>query len=150
MTDIKKEDFNEDIYFGNLSDLMGYYLHAFKLTLYYLYKIDSMKQNYNLKDIYNSIIFSICDFGGDTDTNAAIVGMILGPLIGIKNFDNKFLDVFLNFYSKERIIYTNAFIYYYAKYLIEANQNGNTNDTDGIKINYNFYKMINDMIYKKL
>ena len=113
MSDIKKGDFTEEIYFNNLSNLMGYYLHAFKLTLYYLYKIDNMKQHKNIKEIYNQIIFSICDFGGDTDTNAAIVGMIVGPLIGIKNFDHKFLDTFLNYYSKKRIIYTNAFMYYY-------------------------------------
>ena len=151
MSEIRKEDFNEDIYFGNLNHLMGYYLHSFKLTLYYLYHIDEMKNNINIKEIYNKIIFSICDFGGDTDTNAAIVGMILGPLIGIQNFDDKYLNTFLNFYSKKRIIYTNAFIYFYAKYLIEIN-NRNPNDKVkfGEKINFNFYKMVYDFLFKKL
>jgi ADP-ribosylglycohydrolase len=151
ISDIKKEDFTEDIYFGNLSHLMGYYLHSFKLTLYYLYKLDEMKKNLNIKDIYNKIIFSICDFGGDTDTNAAIVGMIIGPLIGIKNFDNKYLDVFLNFYSKKRIIYTNSLMYYFALYLINATKNENYyNSNFGEKINSNYFKIIYDFIYKKL
>ena len=150
ISDIKKDDFTEDIYFGNLSHLMGYYLHSFKLTLYYLYKLDEMKKNLNIKDIYNKIIFSICDFGGDTDTNAAIVGMIIGPLIGIKNFDNKYLDVFLNFYSKKRIIYTNSLMYYFALYLINSTKNENYyNSNFGEKINFNYFKIIYDFIYKK-
>ena len=150
ISDIKKEDFNEDIYFGNLSDLMGYYLHAFKLTLYYLYKFDEMSQKHNIKEIYNKIIFSICDFGGDTDTNAAIVGMILGPLIGIHNFDHKYLDIFLNFYSKSRVIYTNAFMYHYAMYLIQASADNNHNKNFGEKIKFNFFKMIYNFLYKNI
>ena len=130
---------------------MGYYLHSFKLTLYYLYKLDEMKKNLNIKDIYNKIIFSICDFGGDTDTNAAIVGMIIGPLIGIKNFDNKYLDVFLNFYSKKRIIYTNSLMYYFALYLINSTKNENYyNSNFGEKINFNYFKMIYNFLYKNI
>ena len=152
ISDIKKEDFIEDIYFGNLSNLMGYYLHSFKLTLYYLYKFDEMCQKNHKKDIYNKIIFSICDFGGDTDTNAAIVGMILGPLIGINNFDKKYLDIFLNFYSKNRVIYTNAFIYYYAMHLIQnsSDNNHNYNKNFGEKINFNYFKMIYNFLYKNI
>ena len=151
MSDIKKDDFIEDIYFNNLSNLMGYYLQAFKLTLYYLYKIDDMKQNKNIKEIYNKIIFNICDYGGDTDTNAAIVGMIIGPLIGIKNFDKKFLDIFLKYYSKNRIIYTNAFMYYYSLYLIDIVNNVNHyNRKFGEKVNFNFFQMIYNILYNKL
>ena len=148
LSSIKKDDFKEDNYFGNLSYLMGYYLHSFKLTLYYLYKIDDMKKNMNIKEIYNKIIFSICDYGGDTDTNSAIVGMILGPIIGIKNFDEKFLNIFLNFYSKKRVIYTNAFVYFFVQYLINIDIEKNQNF--GEKINFNFYKMINYCLYKNI
>ena len=77
--------------------------------------------------------------------------MIIGPLIGIKNFDNKYLDVFLNFYSKKRIIYTNSLMYYFALYLINATKNENYyNSNFGEKINSNYFKIIYDFIYKKL
>ena len=151
ITSIKKEDFKEDIYFGNLSNLMGYYLHAFKLTIYYLYNFDNMKRNMNIKEIYNKIIFNICDYGGDTDTNAAIVGMILGPLIGIKNFDNEFVKIFLNFYSKNRVLYTNAFIYYFVQYLINIDtENNHYNSIFGEKINFNFFEILYNILYKNI
>ena len=147
LNDFEKNDFNEDAYFGDLSNLMGYYLHAFKLTLYYLYNFEKMKKTINVKHLYNNIMFSICDFGGDTDTNAAIVGMIIGPLIGLQNFNNEYFETFLNFYSKDRIIYTNAFMYFYANYLINIEKN--TSITEN-KVNFNFYKMIYDMLNKEL
>ena len=148
LKDFGKNDFEKDKYFGDLSNLMGYYLHAFKLTLYYLYNFDNMKKEMNIKDIYNNIIFNICDFGGDTDTNAAIVGMIIGPLIGLENFKNKFFDTFLSFYSKKRLIYTNVFMYYYARYLIDIANGPTISNND--KINFNFYKMMDEMLNKDL
>ena len=150
INDFEKNDFIEDKYFGDLSNLMGYYLHAFKLTLYYLYNFEKMKKTINIKNIYNYIIFQICDFGGDTDTNAAIVGMIIGPLIGLENFDKKYFEIFLNFYSENRIIYTNVFMYFYAKYLIEIGNDSNYYNMSNNKINFNFYKMINEFINKEL
>ena len=149
LKEIEKRDFVEDIYFGDLTKSMGYYLHAYKLTLYYLYIFDDMKNGMNIKNIYNKIMYSICDFGGDTDTNAAIVGMILGPLIGLENFDNKYLDTFLSFYSKSRLLYTNVFMYFYAKYLIDISNISNIS-TNNPKINFNFYKMIDEMLNKQL
>ena len=148
LNDLEKTGFEEDNYFRNLNNLMGYYLHAFKLTLYYLHNIDKMKKEMNIKEIYNNIIFKICDFGGDTDTNAAIVGMIMGPLIGLENFNNKYFDTFLSFYSKQRLIYTNVFMYYFANYLIDiSNSSINTNND---KVNFNFYKMMEEMLNKEL
>ena len=38
----------------------------------------------------------ICNWGGDTDTNAAIVGCVLGAIIGFDNFGNE-LKVMLDF-----------------------------------------------------
>ena len=122
LKEFEKNNFDKDIYFGNLIDRMGYYLHAYKLTLYYLYNFNDKT---NLKNIYNEIMYEICDFGGDTDTNAAIVGMIMGPLIGLDNFDKNYLETFLSFYSKDRMIYTNVFMYFYAKYLIDISNNTN-------------------------
>ena len=147
LNDFERNDFTEDKYFGDLRNLMGYYLHAYKLTLYYLYNFEKMKIEIGIKNIYNNIIFKICDFGGDTDTNAAIVGMVMGPLIGLENFTNKFFETFLNFYSKQRIIYTNIFMYFYANYLIDIANNSNLPDN---KVNFNFYKMIDEMLNKEL
>ena len=146
LKEFEKNNFNKDIYFGNLSDKMGYYLHAYKLTLYYLYNFNDKT---NLKNIYNEIMYEICDFGGDTDTNAAIVGMVMGPLIGIENYDKNYLETFLSFYSKDRMIYTNVFMYFYAKYLIDISNNANISFNDS-NVNFNFFKMINDMLNKEL
>ena len=44
-----------------------------------------------------SEIQEICDYGGDTDTNAAIVGTVIGPLIGFKNFGDETISSFLKF-----------------------------------------------------
>ena len=68
-------------------------MHAFNLTLYYLNIFDEQKKNMSLKEVYNNIIFDICDFGGDTDINAAIVGMVIGPLI-VEKMENIFLTFF--------------------------------------------------------
>ena len=146
LKEFEKNNFDKDIYFGNLSDKMGYYLHAYKLTLYYLFNFNDKT---NLKNIYNEIMYEICDFGGDTDTNAAIVGMIMGPLIGLENFDKNYLETFLSFYSKDRMIYTNVFMYFYAKYLIDISNNTNISINDS-NVNFNFFKMINDMLNKEL
>ena len=117
--EIEKPDFNKDVFFGNLYYQMGFYKHAFNLTVYYLSIIDRETKinKKSLKEFYTSMIFDISDFGGDTDTNGAIVGSVLGPLIGLENFERKYFDIFLNFYSRERIIYNSAFMYYYVEYL---------------------------------
>jgi hypothetical protein len=94
----------------------------------------------SLKDIYNNMIFEISDFGGDTDTNGAIVGMVMGPLIGMGNFDRKYFDVFLNFYSRERILYNNIFMYIYAFYLEKKK------DLDDINIKDDIYTVKYEII----
>ena len=124
---------------------MGYYFHAFRLTIYYLYIFDDLKGN----NVYNQIIYKICDYGGDTDTNAAIVGMIIGPLIGLENFDRHKLKTFLNFYSKTRLIYTNVLMYFYAKYLVEISQNSSSH-TKGSKFKFNVCEILYDMTNKEL
>ena len=142
---LKDPSFNESIYFGNLSDQMGYYLHAFKFTIYNLYVFDDLKGN----NVYNQIINKICDYGGDTDTNAAIVGMIIGPLIGLENFDKSKLDIFLNFYSKTRLIYTNVLMYFYAKYLVDISENPSSH-TKNSKFKFNVGELLYDMTNKEI
>ena len=69
---------------------MGYYIHSFKLSILYLYKYPDMAEN-NDTDLYYKIMCDICNRGGDTDTNCAIVGTMIGPLIGYKNFKKNLL-----------------------------------------------------------
>ena len=141
----KDPNFREDLYFNDVSKQMGYYFHAFKLTIYFLYIFDDLKGN----NIYNQIIYKICDYGGDTDTNAAIVGMIIGPLIGLENFDRHKLETFLNFYSKTRLIYTNVLMYFYAKYLVEISNNSSSH-SKGSKFKFNVFEILYDMTNKEL
>lgn len=145
LKDFKKPNFKEDYYFGDLSDQMGYYLHAFRLTLYFIYIFDDLKGH----KVYDEIIYKICDYGGDTDTNAAIVGMIIGPLIGLENFDKRKLDIFLNFYSKTRLIYTNVLMYFYAKYLIDISKKPISHSNNS-KFRFNVFEILFDMTNKEL
>ena len=57
----------------NVNKHIGYYMHAFKLSVYYICKYPEMGENQD-KDLYYKIMCDICDRGGDTDTNCAIVG----------------------------------------------------------------------------
>ena len=101
---------------------MGYYLHAFKLTIYFLYKYPQMEkpeiyENQNCNNLYRTIMEEICDFGGDTDTNCAIVGTLIGPLIGYKKFDQNLFDIFIHFFPKTRLQYISAFMFEYVELL---------------------------------
>ena len=149
LEEVSKPDFDKDIFFGNLYEQMGFYKHAFNLTVYYLSILDKeTKDNKkSLKDFYTDMIYDISDFGGDTDTNGAIVGIVLGPLIGMENFERKYFDVFLNFYSRERLIYLNVFMYFYAEYLTTIENGKLKIDKNGNEISFffmdKFLKMLN-------
>ena len=105
----------------NVTIHMGYYVHAFRLTLYYLYffnEINSEKEFSKFRVIMNQI----CSFGGDTDTNAAIVGAVVGPLIGYKNFcDEDFLKM-VSLVPKKRFVFSPALMIIYV-YFIKNNIN---------------------------
>ena len=100
----------------NVFNNMGYYLHAFKLCLYFLNKFQNENLNEN-QNIYYEIICEICDFGGDTDTNSAIVGTLFGPLIGYKNFGDKYFSRMFSFIPNERTEFINSFMVIYVDYL---------------------------------
>ena len=98
--------------------LMGYYLHGFKLSVYYVKKLADKDKNLQ-EDTYYKIMCEVCDFGGDTDTNCAIVGAMIGPLIGYKNFNENYFDQFIRFIPEERCQFNSAFMYIYVNYLEE-------------------------------
>ena len=150
LNEFSKPNFSKDDYFDNLEIQMGFYRHAFNLTLYYLSIFDEQKKVMSLKDFYTNMMFDISDFGGDTDTNGAIVGMVMGPLIGMENFDKKYFDVFLSFYSRERLVYTNVYMYFYALYLKKIENKAIDIDKNAKKVNFYFIEMILNMLNKEL
>ena len=130
---------------------MGYYMHAFKLSIKYLYKYPDMGKN-NDKDLYYKIMCDICDYGGDTDTNCAIVGTMIGPLIGYKNFPKELFSTFINFIPFKRTQFISAFAYIYVNYLEqkilknEKNITPNKINEKDKGFNYIAYNMIKEFL----
>ena len=122
---------------------MGYYLHGFHLSVYFLHKYPEMATNED-KDLYYKIMCDVCDFGGDTDTNCAIVGAMIGPLIGYKNFKKELFDIFIRFIPEERCQFNSAFMYIYVDYLEKkmkqknetTNENNSEQKQDNQETNY--------------
>lgn len=94
----------------------GYYLHSFRLSVFFLFRLKDIDMSKS-KDIYYKIMCNICDLGGDTDTNCAIVGTMIGPLIGYKNFNNNYFDKFIRFIPEKRCQFNSAFMYIYVDLL---------------------------------
>jgi len=61
---------------------MGWLKIAFNYSFYYLKHADNFRDE---KDFFTTKIKQILLEGGDTDTNAAIVGGMIGGLVGFKN-----------------------------------------------------------------
>ena len=97
---------------------MGYYIHGFRLSVFFIHKYPDMGENKD-KNLYYKIMCDVCDYGGDTDTNCAIVGAMIGPLIGYKNFKDDLFDRFIKFIPNRRCQFNSAFMYVYVKYLDE-------------------------------
>lgn len=133
--------FNKEEFFKSVSESrIGNYDKGFKLTLYYLYFFDSIKEEKTEMGEYSKyrvIMNEICNCGGDTDTNAAIVGTVIGPLIGFNNF-GKDLDILLEYVPRERFFYSTSLIYYYMKYLEDSNKE----TEQGTTIRFNYYRNI--------
>ncbi|MCQ2819948.1 MAG: ADP-ribosylglycohydrolase family protein [archaeon] len=124
------EDKNEDKkyeeeFFNSFYKMAGYYMHSIRLIIHslYLFKRKQSRNKFEVGEIFMEIMNFICDVGGDTDTNAAIVGGVIGPLVGYKNFGGIFEEMFKMIYKK-RIIYSPAFMVFYVDYLFTAKNKG--------------------------
>ncbi len=97
---------------------IGAYFHALKMTLHYLKNFDSPAYNRPEGNIskYVLIMNEICDMGGDTDTNAAIVGMVIGPLVGYKLFGRN-LDLVLKCIEDGKEHYSSILAYFFIEFL---------------------------------
>ena len=144
LEEYKSVDFDKYKYFESINKQSGLYIHAFKLVFYYLYMFENIDNDKNIDNTYTFIMKEICDFGGDTDTNCCIVGGIIGPLIGYLNFDKKFFDVFISYFSDTRIQYTNALIYFFVQYLEETKNFDKEKKKK--KISFNYFKYIYYML----
>ena len=105
----------------NVNIHMGYYFHAFRLTLYFLYYFNEIEVEQNFTK-FRTIMNQICAFGGDTDTNAAIVGAVIGPLIGYKKFGDEEFKKMVSLVPHNRFIFCPALMIIYA-YFIKDNKN---------------------------
>ena len=139
----KSKDFDYIFFFGDTQsndcineNSIGWYVHSLKLTLYYLINFEKYKKN-----TFRTIMDEICNFGGDTDTNACIVGCVIGPLIGMKNFGDKFDNV-INLIPKNRAIYSILLMVPYVFYLKYSNRNDKF-----IKDEHYFLRTILTLIY---
>ena len=126
----------------NVKSHMGLYYHAFRLTLYYLYFFDEIKEEEKTTK-YRTIMNQICNFGGDTDTNAAIVGTVIGPLIGYHNFGKDEFYTMVSLIPKKRYIYSPALMVIFV-YFLKDNINNNK------EFKANFLKMLLTMLYEKI
>lgn len=87
---IKDYSFNSNTFYKS----MGWFFHSLSACIWMLLRV-SKGEDLN----YIMIIKEIINLGGDTDTNAAIVGGIIGSLYGIENIPNEYLKILMNFNS---------------------------------------------------
>ena len=62
---------------------MGFVKHAFVLSMYTLMRCTEKPIN----EAYNYAILQTVFLAGDSDTNAAIVGGVIGAYVGVENID---------------------------------------------------------------
>ena len=138
-----KSDYDTEPFFNAVSEEhIGWYAHGFRLTLYYLSNIDKFLN-------YRDIINHICNLGGDTDTNAAIVGSVLGPILGFDKLGATETEVVLSVVPEDRFGYCTAMMYYYIQYLEESNKEI-AEKKEITEIRYNYIKMLLGLLYKKI
>ena len=63
--------------------MMGFVKHGFILAFYCLLKVKAMK----VEEAFDFAMEQTAMLAGDTDTNCAIVGGLIGAYTGLKNID---------------------------------------------------------------
>ena len=97
---------------------IGWYGHAFKLTIYYLINFEQIEE----KNRFQNIMEEICNLGGDTDTNCCIVGCVIGPLSGLSNF-GAYFDKVLEVIPRNRYLFSISIMVLYVLYLRRSSRN---------------------------
>lgn len=108
---------------------IGFYRHAFKIIFLVLRFYQDFSKN-GKENIYEDIMFFICNLGGDTDTNCCIAGGVVGALVKLGNINEKYLNPHLEFCTSSAktkqprwIIYSPAYLGYYAIKLYDNMEN---------------------------
>ena len=70
----------------------GYIRNAFYLSFYFLLRYDP-----EIEDYWTYALRAVIGLGGDTDTNACVVGAMMGALVGIKEMPSKMYKKVLAF-----------------------------------------------------
>ena len=148
LENFEDKNFNKDNFF-NITVHQGYYVHAYKLTLYYLFIFDKIPET-NMISKYRYIMNEICDFGGDADTNCAIVGTVIGPLIGYNKFDQNDFDIFLYHVNNRRVQFATSYMYLFIKFLDVSNKEANKQNKNKNEIRYNVAKLFTILFYYKI
>jgi ADP-ribosylglycohydrolase len=147
LDDFMKKDFDKNTYFNDMYRFMGFYVHAIRLSLYFLYDFDNIQPMKGYTK-YRTIMNHINNFGGDTDTNSAIVGQVIGPLIGFDNFGEKELRLILNFVSPSRFQYSASMVYFFIHYLEKMTKKKLEENVNKIP-RFNFIRYLLKMIYSE-
>ena len=70
----------------------GWVKHALTMSFYFLLKSSQFEE-----DIFEYAIKTTIQCGGDTDTNACIVGGMIGTLVGFKKLNSKYVGKIFSF-----------------------------------------------------
>lgn len=120
----KFESFEEGLnsqYIGEIGvKFIGLYSHAFKL-IFFVLKFYSDIYKMDKDNVYINIMNSICDLGGDTDTNCCIVGGVVGAMVKLDKIGNEYLNPHISFNSlgptthrRRWVIYSPIYLGFYA------------------------------------
>ena len=76
---------------------MGWLQKAYVLSFYFLLRFDEYVKSGLVERFYLDSIRAIITEGGDTDTNAAIAGGMIGALVGFNNIPDYMIDKIIKF-----------------------------------------------------
>ena len=119
---------------------IGWYVHAFKLTLYYLIQYEMI----NEKKRFQTIMEEICNLGGDTDTNCCIVGAVIGPLDGFYHF-GEYFEKMIDVIPRNRYLFSVCLMVPYVNFLKNSKSRDNNDDYE-----HYFLKTILTMLYDEI
>ena len=135
------------------------YEFPFRLTLYFLYHIKNYKKE-NLEIDFDKIINEIYSLGGNERENAAIVGTIIGPMVGYKSFGDN-LEKFFKSLDKNCFILSPSLMVIFIYYLLNSKEETKQDNSEiyfKYKIsnegyyerNYNTFRMILNFLYNDI